>query len=260
MNVEAKVVLITGAGSGIGRATAQHLARRGATVAVNDIDEGRARETVRLLEEDARRAIPVPGDVASDDDVRTMIADVRARLGRLDVLVNNAGVVEAGDTPRVVFPELEPEQWIRVLDINLRGVLLGTQHAIAAMRQSGGGVIINISSMAGLGIGAHPAPVYAATKAAVIRFTAALALLGRRLNIRVNCICPDWVDTPMVQRTRAALSTEEWSAMAPAIMTEPEEIAEAVLTIINDDSLAGRVMLCVGPKPWPFAESPKPTS
>jgi len=260
MNVDGKVAVVTGAGSGIGRATAQCLAHHGAMVAVNDIDEGAVRETVRLLETDASRAIPIPGDIASDPDVRKMISDVLARFGRIDVLVNNAGVVEAGRTPRIVFPELEPAQWIRVLDINVRGVLLGTQHAIAAMRQSGGGVIINISSMAGIGIGPHPAPVYAASKAAVIRLTGALAPLGRRLNIRVNCICPDWVDTPMVQRTRAALSAEEWRAIAPVVMTKPEEIAEAALTIINDDSLAGRVMLCVGPKPWPFVESPKPSS
>ena len=91
----------------------------------------------------------------------------------------------------------------------------------------------------------HRAPVYAASKAAVVRFTAALAPLGRRLNIRVNCICPDWVDTPSVQRTRAAMSPEEWRAMTPAVMTKPEEIAEAVLTIISDETLAGRVMLWV---------------
>jgi len=119
------------------------------------------------------------------------------------------------------------------------------------IEQPGGRVIINISSMAGVGLGPHPAPLYAASKAAVVRFTAALAPLGRRLNIRVNCICPDWVDTPMTQRTRAAVSPEEWRAIAPPVMTQPEEIAEAVVKIIDDDSLAGRVMLCVGAKPWP---------
>jgi NAD(P)-dependent dehydrogenase (short-subunit alcohol dehydrogenase family) len=257
MNIQGAVALVTGAGSGIGRATSQRLARHGATVAVNDIDEGCARETVGLIEKDAGRAMPVPGDVANDHDVRKIIADMRSSFGRLDILVNNAGIVEAGKTPRVVFPELEPERWIRVLDVNVRGVILGTHHAIAAMREFGGGVIINISSMAGIGVGAHPAPVYAASKAAVVRFTAALAPLGRRLNIRVNCICPDWVDTPMVQRTRAALSPEEWRALAPPVMTRPEEIAEAVVTIITDDTLAGRVMLCVGPKPWQFVEPPK---
>ena len=258
MNIKGAVALVTGAGSGIGRATAQRLARDGAIVTVNDIDEATALESVRLIAQEGGRAMPMSADVANDGDVRKMITDVRAHFGRLDILVNNAGVVEAGATPRVVFPELEPDLWLRVLDTNLRGVLLGTQHAIAAMRNSGGGVIINMSSMAGVGIGPHSAPVYAASKAAVVRFTAALGPLGPRLNIRVNCVCPNWVDTPMTQRTRAALSPEEWRAIAPPLMTQPEEIAEAVIGIVNDESLAGRVMLCVGPKPWPLLEPPKP--
>jgi NAD(P)-dependent dehydrogenase (short-subunit alcohol dehydrogenase family) len=186
-----------------------------------------------------------------------MIDHTRERYGRLDILVNNAGVVEAVTTQRVAFPELEPEWWMRMLDINLRGVLLGTQRAIAVMREAGGGVIINVSSMAGMGVGPHPAPVYAASKAAVIRFSAALAPLGRRMNIRINCICPDWVDTPMVHRARAEVSPQEWRAIAPTAMSQPEEIAEAVVRIIGDESLVGRVMLCVGPKPWPLAELPK---
>jgi len=251
------VAMVTGAGSGIGRATAQRLARDGAFVVVNDIDEAAALESVRLIERGGGRAVSTLADVGHDDEVRRMIKDVRTRFGRLDVVVNNAGVVETGPSSLVVFPELEPAAWIRVLDTNLRGVLLGTQHAIAAMRGTGGGVIVNISSMAGIGVGPHPAPVYAASKAAVVRFTAALAPLGHRLNIRVNCICPDWVETPMVQRTRAAVSPEQWQAMAPPVMTQPEEIAEAVVGVVNDDSLAGRVMLCVGPKPWPLLEPPK---
>lgn len=258
MNIKGAVALVTGAGSGIGRATAQRLARDGAIVAVNDIDEAKVLESVRLIAQEGGRAMPMAADVANDSDVRKMITDVCAHFGRLDILVNNAGVVEAGATPRVVFPELEPSLWLRVLDTNLRGVLIGTQHAIAAMRNSGGGVIINMSSMAGVGIGPHPAPVYAASKAAVVRFTAALGPMGRRLNIRVNCVCPDWVDTPMTQRTRAALSPEEWRAIAPSLMTQPEEIAEAVIGIVNDESLAGRVMLCVGPKPWPLLEPTRP--
>jgi len=258
MSIKGAIALVTGGGSGIGRATARRLARDGATVAVNDIDETVAFESVRLIEQDGGRAVTTPGDVANDDGMRKIIDDVCASFGRLDILVNNAGIVEAGVTPREVFPELEPARWLRVVDVNVRGVLFGTQHAIAAMRNSGGGVIINIASMAGIGVGPHPAPVYAASKAAVVRFTAALAPLGRRLNIRVNCICPDWVDTPMVQRTRAAVSAEEWRAIAPSVMTQPEEIADAVVTMITDDSLAGRVMLCVGPKPWPLMEPTKP--
>jgi NAD(P)-dependent dehydrogenase (short-subunit alcohol dehydrogenase family) len=260
MAIKGAVALITGAGSGIGRATARRLARDGASVAVNDIDDRGVRDTVRLIEETGGHAMPIVADVGNDTDVRRMISHAREHFGRLDILVNNAGVVEAGNAQRVVFPELVPERWMRTLDINVRGVLLGTQHAIAVMREQGGGVIINISSMAGIGTGPHPAPVYAASKAAVVRFSSALGPLGRRLNIRVNCICPDWVDTPMVQRARAEMSSEEWQAIAPSVMTQPEEIAEAVVRIINDDSLAGRVMLCVGPQPWPFAESPKRAS
>src|SRR5260370_958202 len=136
-------------------------------------------------------------DVGDDTEVRRMIGARREGCGGLDILVNNAGLVEAGAAGRVAFPEIEPERWMRMLDVNLRGVLLGTQHAIDAMRESGGGVIINVSSMAGMGLGPHPAPVYAAGKAAVVRFSAALPPPRRPSNIRINCICPDWVDTPM---------------------------------------------------------------
>ena len=258
MDIAGAVALVTGAGSGIGRATALRLARDGAAVVAADIDAPRAGDTARLIEDAAGRAMPLRADVADEgDDVRTMIERARERFGRLDILVNNAGVVEGITTRRVAFPELEADRWTRMLDINLRGVILGTQHAIAVMREAGGGAIVNVSSMAGVGVGPSPSPVYAASKAAVIRFSAALAPLGRRLNIRINCLCPDWVDTEMVQQTRAELSPQEWQAIAPSAMTQPEEIADAVVRIIGDDSLAGRVMLCVGPKPWPLAELPK---
>ncbi len=257
MDVAGAVALVTGAGSGIGRATALRLARDGAAVVGADIDEARGRETARLIEDAGGRAAAIRADVADEGDVRAMIDHARTRFGRLDVLVNNAGVVEGVTTRRAAFPELETDRWTRMLNINLRGVILGTQHAIAVMREAGGGVIVNVSSMAGMGVGPSPSPVYAASKAAVIRFTAALAPLGRRLNIRVNCLCPDWVDTEMVQQTRAELSPEQWQAIAPAAMTRPDEIADAVVRLIVDDNLAGRVMLCVGPQPWPLIEPSK---
>lgn len=256
MDTAGAVALVTGAGAGIGRATALRLAREGAAVAVADIDEPSARETARLIEGAGGRALPIAADVADEAQVSAMIGRACDRFGRLDILVNNAGVVEAVTTQRVAFPEVEAERWTRMLDVNLRGVLLGTQQAIAVMRDRGG-VIVNVSSMAGAGWGPHPAPVYAASKAAVIRFSAALAPLWRRLHIRVNCICPDWVETPMVERARAELSPQEWQAVAPSAMTQPDEIADGVVRIVRDDALAGRVMLCVGPKPWPIAELPR---
>ncbi|KKL66052.1 hypothetical protein LCGC14_2148820 [marine sediment metagenome] len=243
MDMEGKLALVTGSGSGIGRATALRLAREGAAVVIADIDEDGGRETVRQIEATCGRGAFVRADVASETDVRAMVAFAEETFGGLDILVNNAGVVEGVSAERLSFPEVEPERWNRTLDVNLRGVILGTQYGIQAMRKRGGGVIVNISSGAGIGYGSHDSPVYAASKAGVMRFSAALAPLKDGMNIRVNCICPGWVDTPMVQRTRAERSTEEWQAIAPAVMLQPEEIADAVVELIRDDSLAGRVML-----------------
>ncbi len=239
MDIEGKVALVTGAGSGIGRATALRLPREGAAVVVADIDEEGGRETVRLIEATGGRAAFIRADVASEADVRAMVAFAENTFGGLDILVNNAGIVVSPP-----FPEAEPERWAPVLDVNLRGVILGTQYCIQAMRKRGGGVIVNISSGAGIGYGPHGSPVYAASKAGVMRFSAALAPLKGQVNIRVNCICPGWVDTPMVQRFRAVTPPKEWQAIAPAVMLQPEEIADAVLQFARDETLAGRVMLC----------------
>src|SRR5207248_3490846 len=172
--------------------------------------------TVRLIGSGGGRAAFIRADVASEADVKAMIAFAEAMFGPLDILVNNAGVVEALSTQRTSFPDIEPERWLRMLDVNLRGVLLGTHYAIDAMRGRGG-TIVNISSGAGIGFKRHGAPVYAASKAAVARFTAALGDLGERLKVRVNCICPGWVDTPMSQRGRAEMTPREWADIAPAV-------------------------------------------
>src|SRR5205823_5799875 len=124
---------------------------------------------------------------------------------------------------------------------------------IDAMRERGG-AIVNIASGAGIGFGPHPSPVYAATKAAVARFSAALAPLGEQMHIRVNCVCPGWVDTPMSQRTRTGLPPEEWAKIAPPAMSPPEEIADAAVMLIQDEALAGRVMLCYEGAPWRLLE------
>ena len=239
MEIAGRVALVTGAGAGIGRATAVRLAREGAVVAVADFDDGTGQETVGEIEAASGRAGFVRVDVARDADVRAMVDFAVTSFGGLDILVNNAGIVV--NPP---FPDAEPEAWQRVLDVNLRGPMLATYYAIPAMRGRGGGAIVNVASLAGVGFGPHPAPDYAATKAGVARFTAALASLGETSGIRVNCICPDWVDTPMSRRSRSRMTPEEEAVTVPPGILAPEEIADAAVGLIRDDTLAGRVMAC----------------
>lgn len=240
-----EIALVTGAGAGIGRAIALRLGSEGAAVVVVDVAAGGA-DTARRIEADGGRATFVPTDVTVEADLREAFASAERRFGNLSVVVNNAG-----SAPEPYFPEADPSHWGRTLDLNLRSVMLGTQLGIWAMRARGGGAIVNISSMAGVGYGSHDAPEYAASKAAVVRLTAALAPLKEELSVRVNCICPGWVGTEAVQRALAEMSQEEREAQSfppPPVLIQPEEIAEAVMMFIRDETLAGRVMI------WPDEE------
>jgi NAD(P)-dependent dehydrogenase (short-subunit alcohol dehydrogenase family) len=239
MDIAGRVALVTGAGSGIGRAIAVRLAREGAAVVVADVDDGPGHETVGQIEAESGGAAYVHVDVARDADVRAMVDFAVTTFGGLEIAVNNAGIVVDP-----AFPDTEPDAWMRVLDVNLRGSMLGTYYAIDAMRERGGGAIVNVASLAGVGLGSHPAPDYAATKAGVVRFSAALAPLRETLGVRVNCICPDWVDTPMSRRSRARMTPEEEAVAVPARILPPEEIADAAVELVHDDALAGRVMAC----------------
>jgi NAD(P)-dependent dehydrogenase (short-subunit alcohol dehydrogenase family) len=244
--VHDKVAVVTGAGAGIGRAIALRLAREGAAVVVSDVDERGGEETAQRVEAGGGRAAFVLADVAAEADVRAMVATAELRFGGLDVLVNNAG-----GAPEPYFPEADPEHWGRTLDVNLRGVMLGIQFGVRTMRGRGG-AIVNISSMAGVGYEPYEAPEYAASKAGVVRLTAALGNLKEELDIRVNCICPGWVETPAVRRALLTMSAEERASVAfppPPSLIKPEEIADAVVMFIRDEALAGRVMV------WPDGET-----
>lgn len=237
MELDGNVSLATGAGSGIGRAIALRLANEGASVVVADVDEATGAETVRLIDAAGGRAAFVRADVAREPDTRAMVEFARETFGGLDVLVNNAGF--AND---VSFPDAPLERWRGVIDVCLLGTMYATQHAVAAMRGRGG-AIVNIASMAGLGFAPHGSPEYAAAKAGVVRLSASLATLNESAGVRVNCVCPDWVDTPASRRYRATMSPEELASVPPKMLT-PEDIADAVVELIRDDSLAGRVMIC----------------
>lgn len=255
MDINGKVALVTGGGSGIGRATALRLAREGAAVVVADVDDEGGRETVRQIEEAGGRARYVRADVSNQADVRAMVAFAEETFGGLDILHNNAGVI----TRRPRFPDAETESWSRTLDVNLRGVILGTQEGIRAMRKRGGGAIVNTASMAGLA-GWPGDPIYTASKGGVVLFTAALALLKEEANIRVNCVCPGVVDTPLLRK--ASEDFEEQRRVAEALerlpVLSPDDIADAVVELIRDDTLAGRAMRILNGRPRELSPYPPP--
>jgi len=188
----------------------------------------------------------VRADMGVDSDVREMVDFAVRRFGGLDVLVNNAG-----GAPGPHYPDAGPEHWGRMLDINLRGVMLATQAAIRNMRGRGG-VIVNVSSMAGAVFEPYPdAPEYAVAKAGVMRLTTALGHLGEEAGIRVNCVCPGYVETPAVRRTLEEMPVEKQKSLSfppPDVLIQPDEIADIVLEFIGDGTLAGRVMI------WPDGE------
>ena len=242
MEIKDKVALVTGAGSGIGRASAARLAQEGAAAVVVDVNDDGGRETVTQIEAAGGRAAFVHADVTSEADVKAMVAFAEETFGGLDILHNNAGIISG--QPR--YPDGEPEAWIRMLDINLRGVILGTQFAIPALRKRGGGAIVSTASMAGIGYGYPPNPVYAASKGGVVLFTASLAPLKESDNIRVNCICPGVVNTPMATKGIPALGAQNEQAaefIKSLNLIQPEEIADIVVQFVTDDSLAGRAMM-----------------
>jgi NAD(P)-dependent dehydrogenase (short-subunit alcohol dehydrogenase family) len=247
-----KIALVTGAGTGIGRTIALELAREGAAVVVADIDEQGGPETVTQIEANDDRAAFVATDVTSTNDVQEMIAFAEDHFGGLDILVNNAGgVTNAGvGASRPYYPDADPEQWKRVLDVNLYGVMLGSQYGSQSMRKREGGAIVNISSIAGIGTQPYHVPAYGAAKAGVARLTTSLATLNDDRNIRVNCICPGWVETPQAQQELAKMTPAERAAAAPPMLIQPEDIANAVLMFIRDTTLAGRVLVWPDGEPW----------
>jgi NAD(P)-dependent dehydrogenase (short-subunit alcohol dehydrogenase family) len=241
MEPEGKVAIVTGAGSGIGRATALALAGAGASVVVADLDDAGGKETAALVEQAGGKAAFLHTDVTSRAGLGAMVAFAEETYGGLDILHNNAGINTSGAR----FPDAPPEFWEQTLDVNLRAVIGGTQAAVPAMRRRGGGVIVNTASMAGV-IQYVPDPIYAATKHGVVGLTRALVFLNVEDNIRVNCVCPGVVDTPMIHKGIDQLTPEQ-RAQRDAMMSsmpliQPGEIAEAVLGIVRDDTLAGEAI------------------
>lgn len=255
MDIEGKVALVTGAASGIGRATAIALAGAGAAVVIADIDERGGRDTQRTIEGFGGWGAFLKTDVTRQEDIERMIAFAEETYGALHILHNNAGV-NAG-WPR--FPGADHDQWNRTLAINLWAVISGTEAAVPLIRRSGGGAIVNSASLAGL-IAYETDPIYAATKHGVVGLTRALAFLKDEANIRVNCICPSFVDTPLPRKRLESMSGKEragWEATLTRVpMIEPSKVAEAILEIVRDDEMAGEAIAMIYGQPPRSIASP----
>jgi NAD(P)-dependent dehydrogenase (short-subunit alcohol dehydrogenase family) len=229
-----KVVLVTGGGSGIGRASALALAREGADVVVSDVVEEGGNETLRLIEEAGGKGLFIRGDVADATDVQRIIEEVEAHYGRLDCAFNNAGI-EGIQAPTADCTE---ENWDRVLRVNLKGTWLCMKYEIPLMLKQHRGSIVNTASVAGL-VGFPGIVAYNASKGGVIQLTKTAALEYATEGIRVNAVCPGVIRTPMVERFLGGSAEAEaaFVAMEPVgRMGTPEEIADAVVWLLSDAS------------------------
>lgn len=230
MELHDRVAVVTGGGSGIGRATALRLASEGTRLVLVDLSAQDADETARLIQDAGGQATVVEADVTVPTDVQLAIETALRTYGGFDILHNNAGI-SGGPPP---FPAGDPARWRRVVDVNFGAVVTGCQLGILAMRERGAeGAIVNTASMGGFGPMPQN-PTYAATKAGVIAFTRSLAGTLQGTRIRVNCVCPAYVDTPMLRRNDSA---EARRRLADLPMLQARDVADAVCRLIRDDSI-----------------------
>jgi NAD(P)-dependent dehydrogenase (short-subunit alcohol dehydrogenase family) len=236
MKLNQRAVVITGAGSGIGRAMALRFAAEGARVLAADLNAESAEATAAAVRAQGGQAEAFAVNVVEPEQVRSMVERARGAFGRIDVLCNNAGI---GSTTTVV--DQDPDEWDRVMAVNVKSVYLGCKYAIPLMLAQGGGVIINTASVAGM-VGVVNRAAYSASKGAVIALTKQVAIDYVEQNIRVNCLCPGTVDSPWVGRLLA--QSDDAAAMRRALearqpvgrLGTPEEVAGAALYLASDDA------------------------
>ncbi len=243
--LEGKRAIVTGAGSGIGRAIALRLASEGARVTLADIDEGAAKKVAAEIGDET---LVQKTDVTKPDDVKALVSRVLSEWGGLDVMVNNAGIGIAATAP-----DTSEEDFDRVMSVNVRGTFLGMKFAIPAIRDSGGGSVVNMSSIAAL-VGLTDRAAYCAAKGAILAMTRAAAVDHVGEGVRVNCIAPGTVETPWVTRITAGYDDPEeararMQARQPhGRFVQPEEIAAMAAYLASDEaaSVIGACMVVDG--------------
>lgn len=236
MRLREKVAIITGAGSGIGRATAVLFGREGARVVVVDVHSEAGNETVKTITGNGGEGIFVKVDVTSAREIESMVNLIVNRYKKIDILVNNAGIRGIG----TVLTTTE-EQWNNVIDTNLKGVFLCSKTVIPEMRKKGGGIIVNVASESGI-IGEKNSVAYNASKAGVVILTKCMALDHAGDNIRVNCVCPGQTLTPMLEDTIKKSGDphevlKAFQSIRPIHrLGKPEEIANAILYLSSEEA------------------------
>lgn len=234
ISLQGKVAVISGAASGIGRGTALLLAEAGAAIAVLDIDEEKGSETVESILSKGREAVFILCDVSSDSDCRTAVEKTIQEFGKIDILFNNAGIAIRKDTV-----SLRESEWDLAVNVTLKGVFMLSHHVLPYMITNGGGSIINTGSGWSLKGGAD-AVSYCAAKGGVLNLTRAMAIDHGKHNIRVNCVCPGDVDTPMLRGECEQLRENIHKFMESAAdrplnrVGTPEDVAKAVLFFASD--------------------------
>ena len=248
MQLEGKLTVITGAATGIGRATAQLFAREGAQVVIADLNEEDAQETVGNINSKNGRAWFVRTDVSRAEDMEALMKSAAELMGGIDVIFNNAGAQRSG-----AVTDFDESEWDLLMNINPKSCFLGAKYGVPYLRERGGGSIVNMASIAGLK-GGPGMTAYSASKGAVVAFTKALAAELAPDNIRVNCVCPGWIDTPFnqpaIEFMGGRTNQEEMVQQTVPLQRQgtPEEIAPGILYLASEASsyMTGKELIIDG--------------